>query len=175
MKRLNCADCTKILISNDSNDIEDGYLKILNRGGLLIPCHAITQLCSKYFAILDVVQDLLLLHASNNIRDSAERILHHYSPSVTFSCPVHLVTSRKWVCRTICNIFLNNEQNISSSLIRKDEIKSFNEGTSNREEKINNFSRLNTLKNGYFYSHTSKKSLYFGGKGIEKFIVYSVL
>jgi len=124
-KRLSCTDCNNIMKSVNSTDIEDGYLKILNRGGLLVPCNAIINFCSKSFAILDSVQDLLLLYASNNIRESAENILNRYSPSTTFACQSHKLTARKWACRTISNIFLNNEQKISTSSIRKDDIKSF--------------------------------------------------
>ena len=113
------------MISTNLTCIEDNCIKILNRGGLLIPSHAIIQYCSRSFAILDSVQDLLLLHASHYIRECTEKVLDTYSPSITFSCQSHKSTARKWVCRTISNIFLNNEQKISASMIRQDGIKSF--------------------------------------------------
>ena len=74
---------------------------------------------------LDVMHDMLLLHASDNIRNAAEKVFQLYSPSIEFCCLPHIVTARKRVCRTISNIFLNNEQKISTSSIRKDVIKSF--------------------------------------------------
>ena len=112
VKHLNCDECNNLLLSSDSNSIEDGYLKILNRGGLSIPSLAISSFCSKSFAILDVMHDMLLLHASDNIRNAAEKVLQLYSPSIEFCCLPHIVTARKRVCRTISNIFLNNEQKI---------------------------------------------------------------
>ena len=66
------------------------------------------------------MRDMLLLHASDNIRNAAEKVLQLYSPSIEFCCLPHIVTARKRVCRTISNIFLNNEQKILTSSIRKD-------------------------------------------------------
>ena len=124
IKRFNCDDC-KIRLHSNENTIEDGYIRLLNRGGLTIHSHDVCSHCIKCFAILDVVHDVLMKHVTNNIRICAEYLLSVYSPQIDFFCPTHLSSGRKWVYRTVTNIYFNNEQKISNAEIRKDDIRKF--------------------------------------------------
>ena len=111
IKRFNCEDCNILLLS-DKSTIADGYIKMLNRGGLLIPSSGVCSYSIKCFAILDVIHDVLIKHVPNNIKNSAEHLVSEYSPLTEFCCPVHNSSGCMWVCRTISNIYFNNEQKI---------------------------------------------------------------
>ena len=69
LKRFGCNDCKHILLSEE-NVIEDKYIKLLNRGGLLIPNPNVCFYSSKCFAILDVIF-VLFKYAPNDIRNCA--------------------------------------------------------------------------------------------------------
>ena len=124
IKCFNCEDC-KILLLSDKSTIAVGYIKMLNRGGLLIPSSGVCSYSIKCFAILDVIHDVLIKHVPNNIKNSAEHLLSEYSPLPEFCCPVHNSSGGMWVCQTISNIYFNNEQKISNAEIRKDDINKF--------------------------------------------------
>ena len=124
VKRFNCNDC-QIRLKSEENSIEMGYINLLNRGGLSIPSHDVCACCVKSFAILDVMHDVLMKHVPNTIRTSAEYLLNVYSPPIEFCCPAHISSGRKWMCRTVSNIYFNNEQNIANAEIRKDDIRKF--------------------------------------------------
>ena len=66
MKRFGCNDCEHLLLSEE-NVIEDKYIKLLNRGGLLIPSSNVCFTSSKCFAILDVIFDVLFKYNQNDI------------------------------------------------------------------------------------------------------------
>ena len=72
IKRFNREDC-KILLLSDKSSIADGYIKMLNRGGLLIPSSGVCSYSTKCFAILDVIHDVLIKHVPSNIKNSAEQ------------------------------------------------------------------------------------------------------
>ena len=124
LKRFGCNDCKYLLLSEE-NAIEDKYIKLLNRGGLLIPSSNVCLYSSKCFAILEVIFDVLLKYAPNDIRNCAAYFLDKYLPSIVICCSTHNTSSRKWLCRIVSNIYINNNQKISNSEIRKDDVKRF--------------------------------------------------
>ena len=124
IKCFNCEDCIIILLS-DKSTIADGYIQMLNMAGLLIPSSGVCSLGIKCFAILDVIHDVPVKHVPNNIKNSAGHLLSEYLPLTEFCCSVHNFSGRMWVCRTISNIYFNNDQKISNAEIRKDDIKKF--------------------------------------------------
>ena len=119
LKRLGCNDCKHLLLSEE-NVIEDKYIKLLNRGGLLIPSSNVCFYSSKCFAILDVIFDVLFKYNQNDIRNCVEYFLDKYLPPIDICCSTHNTSSCKWLCRIVSNIYINNNQKISNSEIRND-------------------------------------------------------
>ena len=97
INRFNCEDC-RILLVSDKSTIADRYIKMLNRGGLLIPSFGV---CS---------YSILIKHVPNNIRNSAEHVLSEYSLLTEFCCPVHNSSGRMWVCRTPIYMLIMNKR-----------------------------------------------------------------
>ena len=124
LKLFGCNDCKHLLLSKE-NVIEDKYIKLLNRGGLLIPNSNVCFYRSKCFAILDVIFDVLLKYNQNDIRNCAEYFLDKYLPPIDICCSTHNSSSRKCLCRIVSNIYINNNQKNSNSEIRKDDVKRF--------------------------------------------------
>ena len=79
LKRFNCNDCKHLLLSEE-NVIEDKYIKLLNRGDLLIPSSNVCFYSSKCFAILDVIFDVLFKYNQNDIRNCGQYFLNKYLP-----------------------------------------------------------------------------------------------
>ena len=127
IKRFNCDKCKLQLLSNgDENAIEDKYTKLLNRGGLLIPSSNICIYSSKCFAMLDVIYEILTKKDVYRIRILAEHFLDKYLPSTNvIFCSDHNLLSRKWLCRIVTNIYINNDQKISNAEVRKDGVRQF--------------------------------------------------
>ena len=80
---------------------------------------------SKCFAVLDVIFDVLFKYTQNDIRNSAEYFLDKYLSPSDICCSTHNSSSRKWLCRFVSNIYINDNQKISNSEIRKDDVRRF--------------------------------------------------
>ena len=95
LKRIGCIDCKHLLLSEE-NVTEDKYIKLLNRGGLLILSSNVCFYSSKCFAILDVIFDVLFKYNQNDIRNCAEYFLDKsFYHQLTFAVPlsIHPVVS----------------------------------------------------------------------------------
>lgn len=125
IKRFHCKECNLLMLSGDQNSIEDKYTKLLNRGGLMIPSLNVCSFASKCFAMLDIIYEVLLKYSADGIRNSAEYYLEKYSPPIVIGCPDHDLSCRKWLCRIVTNIYINNDQKISNAEVRKDVVKQF--------------------------------------------------
>ena len=108
-KRFNCED-GKILFLSDKSTIADGYIKMLNRGGLLIPSSGVCPYSIKCFAILDVIHDVLIKHVPNNVKTLLNIYIY------------------------ISNTYFNNQQKISNVEIRKDDVKKFKARQTEKDE-----------------------------------------
>ena len=109
LNRFGCNDRKHLLLSEE-NVIEDKYIKLLNRGGLLIPSSNVCFYSSKCFAILDVIFDVLFKYTPNDIRNCAEYFLDKYLPPIDICCSTHNTSSRKWLCRIVSNIYINKSK-----------------------------------------------------------------
>ena len=105
--------------------IEDKYIKLLNRGGLLIPSSNVCFYSSKCFAILDVIFDVLFKYLPNDIRNCGEYFLDRYLPPIV-PLTIHPAVrgfAELFPIYVYTYIYINNNQNISNSEIRKDDVR----------------------------------------------------
>ena len=74
---------------------------------------------TKCFAILDVIFDALFKYNQNDIRNCAEYFLDKYLRPIDICCSTHNTSSRKWLCRIVSNIYINNNQKIPIQKLEK--------------------------------------------------------
>ena len=108
LKRFSCNDCKPIL--SEENVIEDKYIKLSNRGGLLTPNSNVCFYSSKCFAILDVILDVLFKYTENDTINCAEYFLDKYLPPINIWCSTHNSSGHKWLCRIVSNISITIEK-----------------------------------------------------------------
>lgn len=124
IKRSKCDQCKqKLTISSD--DLQnDEYLRILSRGGLVVPPKELAEFVCSCFAILDFVEkDILSVDCA--VTESAMYILSLYSTHTEFCCQFHVDWGVKFASKIIVNIYFNNKQKQSKDVSRKDAIKGF--------------------------------------------------
>ena len=122
LEKSKCPECQPLL---RQNKISSDYLDILNRGGLIKPSESLVEYVCAGFAILDTAHELLLRY-SNVIRNASLLTLETFQKQdVVFVCQLHDEWGRKKANSIIANIFLNNEQKIKTTEIRKDEVSAF--------------------------------------------------
>ena len=125
VKRFKCVECENALVSNDQHSHCDRYIKLLNRGGLVIPGSIFVSFVGKCFSTLDYIHKTLLELSSDTLRKSAEVFVDNYVPPLDLGCPKHHELCRRWTIRTVVNIFFNNDTKISNGLVRGDAVKQF--------------------------------------------------
>ena len=147
LKRFGCNDCKHLLLSEE-NVIEDKYIKLLNRGDLLTPCSNVCFYSSKCFAILDVIFDVLFKYNQNDIRNCAEYFLNKYLPPVAVPLTIHPVVSG--CAELFPTLYINNNQKLSNSEIRKDDVRRFLRHVKLRRETYYKHNKLRR-DNGFTY------------------------
>ena len=114
------------MIAIESDNVEDSYLKLLSRGGLITPSFNLIKYVCHCFAIFDLTGDMIIKYVPDNVRVAGEHLLDVYNNhEIHFSCDLHTQWIRKYVNNVITNIFFNNEQKLTNSDKRKDEVKDF--------------------------------------------------
>ena len=108
LKRFACNDCKYLLLLFEENVIEDKYIKLLTRGGLLITNSNVGFYSSKCFAILDVIFDVLFKHTQMILETVLNISWISISPPIDICCPTHNSSSRRWFCRIVSNHGLLN-------------------------------------------------------------------
>ena len=126
-KRFKFLSCGQKMVSTDQDVLNNEYLKILSRGGLIGPSQSLSDFTCHLFSILDIVSPILIKHCSYSlsIKSFAEQILKIYYSSVDFTCEKHQEWGIKYVSRIVINIFYNNLQKETTDSVRKDQVKEF--------------------------------------------------
>ena len=124
-KKLNCTECKVHLLEESGSGMNMKYLELLSRGGLKVPDIAFADYVARLFAVLDVIQPVLLRHASEYIRIAAVNILSRYVKDYTISCNNHENKVRKLATRCVVNTFFNNKQKRDADIPREDNLKAF--------------------------------------------------
>ena len=126
-KRFKCLSCGQKMVSTDQDVLNNEYLKILSRGGLICPSQSLSDFICHLFSILDIVSPILIKHCtySLSIKSFAEQIFKIYYCSVDFTSEKHQEWGIKYVSRIVINIFYNNLQKETTDSVRKDQVKEF--------------------------------------------------
>ena len=57
-------------------------------------------------------------------------------PPIDICCSTHNTSSRKWLGRIVSNTYINNNQKMSNSEIRKDDVRRFNKACQTEKRKV---------------------------------------
>lgn len=124
-KKIDCSNCLAMFIGNNNDTLSTEFLSLISRGGLMIPSQSLGEYVCKGFSVLDVVGEMILRDAPNDVRICGEDLLRMYCDNVNFSCELHTQKVQTITNRIITNIFFNNKQKIMNSEIRRDNIEEF--------------------------------------------------
>ena len=92
IKKRDCHSCKELLIAKESENVEDNYLKLLSRGGLITPSSSLMEHVYHCFAILDLTGDVVIKYIPDNVRAASEHLLAEYSHKIHFSCDLHILS-----------------------------------------------------------------------------------
>ena len=106
-------------------DLEiNSYLKLLSRGGLIVPSRQLTDFVCGCFAILDFLeQEIVLLGML--VAKVASYTLKSYGSFPHFSCNMYHDWSFKFASKVVVNTFFNKKQKKSKDLVRKKTVAGF--------------------------------------------------
>ena len=116
---VNC--CEEKLIGECA---DDDYIKLLTRGGLLVPSQDLSDAVATCFALLEEFGDEIRKCALNT-RVVAEHVLVNCLPKTDICCDLHKEIVYHKVFRTIVNIFLNNQTKRKAEDIIEDKVQNF--------------------------------------------------
>ena len=79
------------MVSRDQDVLNNEYLNILSRGGLICASQPLSDFICHLFSILDIISLVLIQHCSYSfsIKGFAEQVFKIYSYSVDFTCDNH--------------------------------------------------------------------------------------
>ena len=79
-KRFGCQICDPKMVSTDQDVLDNEYLKILSRGGLICPSQPLSDFICHLFSILDIISPILIKHCSYSfsIKSFAEQVFKIY-------------------------------------------------------------------------------------------------
>ena len=117
MKKF-CVDCCDYLVQNGGNK-EENYLKLLSRGGLIMPSKNLASMVACLFAQVEYVDSAM---DCNTVRKFAQIALEKYAPEEEISCEVHRKRNRSAIISTVINHFYNNMQKLAADSVRKEAI-----------------------------------------------------
>ena len=114
------------MIALDDDVAHDEYLKLLSRGGLIVPSPFLSHFLCHVFSILDFISPIVRKYGSSfPTKQLCELILLKLFATVNFTCQDHQDWGKKFASRTVINIFYNNQQKVSYDRVRKEQIKEF--------------------------------------------------
>ena len=102
----------------------NGYIKLLTRGGLLIPSQELSDAVAKSFALLDEFSKDIR-KCTLKSREAAEHVLRKCLPITDICCKQHAPMVYQKLNRTVTNIFLNNRSKRKSDELLKDKVMAF--------------------------------------------------
>ena len=89
-KRSKCQVCPSKGIAIDDDIAHDEYLKLLSRGGLIVPSPSLSHFVGHVFSILDFISSIVLKYASSfPAKQLGELILLKLFDTVNFTCQGH--------------------------------------------------------------------------------------
>lgn len=113
--------CADKLVGECTND---EYIKLLSRGGLLVPSQNLSDMVATSFAVLDKFEaDIRKCKLST--RETAEYILNACVSRTEISCENHEEVIHRKVVRTVVNVFLNNQTKRKAEEVLTDKVRAF--------------------------------------------------
>ena len=90
-KRFGCQASDQKMVSTDQDVLNNKYLKILSRGGLICLSQPLSNFICHLFSILDIISPILIKHCSYSflIKSFAGQVFKIYYNSVDFTIDNH--------------------------------------------------------------------------------------
>ena len=109
------------MVSTDQDVLNNEYLNILSRGGLICASQPQSDFICHLFSILDIISLVLIKHCSHSfaIKGFAEQVFKIYCNSVDFTRDNYQEWGIKYGSRIVINIFYNNLQKEITDSVRK--------------------------------------------------------
>ena len=132
--KKSCPDCDLKLKCTDPSFHKNHYFVCLSRNGLHVPSQSLTDFVISGFAILDVVEQVIMKHHGKvNAREAGFAVLMGYCQVVGISCENHIERNKEYAVKVIVNIFFNNKRKDSTDEVRKDEVVMYKTVKRNKE------------------------------------------
>ena len=103
---------------------DDGYIKLMSRGGLIVPSSALSDTVATSFSILDHFSSDIQ-RCSLNSREAAEYILRQCLLVEEISCEDHSDVVYRKLIRIVTNVFFNNHCKRKAEELLQDKVKLF--------------------------------------------------
>ena len=127
-QQIKCEDCIIMCASKINTAAKPSleFLQLLSHGGLLITSSEIKHYICNCFAILKLVEHILLYKFSYiPVRRAAHFVLLHFGSSIAFSCLDHLDSTASLVSKIIVNVYFNNKQKFVNDTVQKHQLSEF--------------------------------------------------
>ena len=121
-KRSNCDSCKSLLIANSMDLVENHYLNLFSRVGLIVPSAKLAEYTIHCFAIMDYSYNIVQAHGVRDVRATYTQIFDRFSPQIDICCSKHNNWGLKFAAKIVINTFFNNKQTVSSDSARKDTV-----------------------------------------------------
>ena len=125
--RVKCQECEPFLICRnpeERSEIDDDYLKLIDRGGLTAPGKNLAELVCHGFSVQDLVDSHIAKYNLLSVRQAGGSILSKYLDGQV-SCSQHHDIVKRRAISHIINVFYNNKTKRAADQPRKDTIETF--------------------------------------------------
>ena len=77
------------MLTSSMDLVENHYLDLLSRGGLIVPSAKLAEYASHCFAIMDYSYNIVQAHGVRDVQAAYTQIFDRFSPQIDICCSKH--------------------------------------------------------------------------------------